>query len=145
VHGAAITQAAGFTTPSETQEAAGHRGTIGDSTFFHAGSGPDRCRGAAGEVHAGLLDNRTTAMTGNQPTPASGFGLAASPWTSWTGIARARLRVKFCAWGTLSLKELIGLMKERWLQPRERPGGVIARHPAFSTGRARAQAASSLP
>ncbi len=46
--------------------------TIGDSTFFHAGIPPliDAVVSGARFVLV-ILDNNTTAMTGNQPTPAS--------------------------------------------------------------------------
>jgi len=47
--------------------------TIGDSTFFHAGVPPliDAVTQGARFVLL-ILDNTTTAMTGNQPTPAQG-------------------------------------------------------------------------
>ena len=47
--------------------------TIGDSTFFHAGIPPliDAVTQGARFVLV-ILDNATTAMTGNQPTPAQG-------------------------------------------------------------------------
>jgi indolepyruvate ferredoxin oxidoreductase alpha subunit len=47
--------------------------TIGDSTFFHAGIPPliDAVTQGARFVLV-ILDNTTTAMTGNQPTPAHG-------------------------------------------------------------------------
>jgi indolepyruvate ferredoxin oxidoreductase alpha subunit len=49
--------------------------TIGDSTFFHAGV-PALIETVVQNVKYVLviLDNRTTAMTGSQPTPASGIG-----------------------------------------------------------------------
>ena len=73
--GAAISQAAGFyqayqaMRPSPPPVVA----TIGDSTFFHAGV-PALIDAVVQQVRFVLviLDNRTTAMTGNQPTPASG-------------------------------------------------------------------------
>ncbi len=70
--GAAISQAAGFhhayrVTGEERDVVA----TIGDSTFFHAGIPPliDAVTQGARFVLV-ILDNSTTAMTGNQPTPA---------------------------------------------------------------------------
>ena len=72
--GAAISQAAGFyqayrVTGQEQDIVA----TIGDSTFFHAGIPPliDAVTQGARFVLV-ILDNTTTAMTGNQPTPAQG-------------------------------------------------------------------------
>ncbi len=74
--GAAISQAAGF------YHAYKHEAkrpdivaTIGDSTFFHAGLPAlvDAVNQKARFVLV-ILDNRTTAMTGNQPTPATGLG-----------------------------------------------------------------------
>jgi indolepyruvate ferredoxin oxidoreductase alpha subunit len=72
--GAAISQAAGF------YHAYKHEAkqpdivaTIGDSTFFHAGV-PALVDAVNQNVRFVLviLDNRTTAMTGSQPTPATG-------------------------------------------------------------------------
>ena len=72
--GAAVSQAAGFhqayrVTGQERDVVA----TIGDSTFFHAGIPPliDAVVQGARFVLV-ILDNTTTAMTGNQPTPALG-------------------------------------------------------------------------
>jgi indolepyruvate ferredoxin oxidoreductase alpha subunit len=72
--GAAIGQACGFyhahrITGVERDIIA----TIGDSTFFHAGIPPliDAVTQGARFVLV-ILDNVTTAMTGNQPTPAHG-------------------------------------------------------------------------
>lgn len=71
--GASISQAAGFyhahrITGQERDVVA----TIGDSTFFHAGIPPliDAVTNGARFVLL-ILDNATTAMTGNQPTPAT--------------------------------------------------------------------------
>ncbi len=57
--------------------------TIGDSTFFHAG-----IPGLVNAVFTGariivvILDNATTAMTGNQPTPQVGLMADGSPGTT---------------------------------------------------------------
>jgi indolepyruvate ferredoxin oxidoreductase alpha subunit len=70
--GAAVSQAAGF---YQAYRVAGEGvdivATIGDSTFFHAGIPPliDAVSQGARFVLV-ILDNSTTAMTGNQPTPA---------------------------------------------------------------------------
>jgi indolepyruvate ferredoxin oxidoreductase alpha subunit len=54
--------------------------TIGDSTFFHAGIPAliDGVNQRAAFVLV-ILDNGTTAMTGNQPTPATGRGAGGEP------------------------------------------------------------------
>ena len=69
--GATISQAAGFYHAYRMKgEFPPIVATIGDSTFYHAGLPP-----LVNAVHNGakfilvLLDNSTTAMTGNQPTP----------------------------------------------------------------------------
>ena len=72
--GAAVSQAAGF---HQAYRLSGQEqdivATIGDSTFFHAGIPPlmDAVVQGARFVLV-ILDNTTTAMTGNQPTPAHG-------------------------------------------------------------------------
>ncbi len=72
--GGAISQASGF---YHAYDFSGSESpiiiaTIGDSTFFHAGIPPliDAVVSGARFVLV-ILDNSTTAMTGNQPTPAS--------------------------------------------------------------------------
>ncbi len=79
--GAAISQAAGFYHAFKGQEKPRDVvATIGDSTFFHAGL-PALVDAVSQGVRFVLviLDNRTTAMTGNQPTPASGRGACGEP------------------------------------------------------------------
>jgi indolepyruvate ferredoxin oxidoreductase alpha subunit len=74
--GAAISQAAGFYHAYKNQaKRPDIVATIGDSTFFHAGL-PALVDAVTQGVRFVLviLDNRTTAMTGNQPTPATGLG-----------------------------------------------------------------------
>jgi indolepyruvate ferredoxin oxidoreductase alpha subunit len=72
--GAAVGQAAGF---YQAYRVTGQQrdivATVGDSTFFHACVPPlvDAVTQGARFVLA-ILDNGTTAMTGNQPTPAHG-------------------------------------------------------------------------
>jgi indolepyruvate ferredoxin oxidoreductase alpha subunit len=72
--GAAISQAAGLYHAYRMKgEAPPIVATMGDSTFYHAGIPP-----LINAVHNGakfilvILDNATTAMTGNQPTPGLG-------------------------------------------------------------------------
>ena len=72
--GAAISQAAGFYHAYKHEEKRPDIvATIGDSTFFHAGV-PALIDAVNQNVRFVLviLDNRTTAMTGSQPTPATG-------------------------------------------------------------------------
>ena len=72
--GAAVSQAAGFfhafkDAPAPPPIAA----IIGDSTFFHAGIPPTINAMVTGARFVlVVLDNATTAMTGHQPTPATG-------------------------------------------------------------------------
>jgi len=73
--GASIGMACGFAKANEeTDKRSQIVATIGDSTFFHAG-----VPALINAVHTGanfvlvLLDNNITAMTGGQPTPATGF------------------------------------------------------------------------
>jgi indolepyruvate ferredoxin oxidoreductase alpha subunit len=132
--GAAISQAAGF------YQAYRHApkpppivATIGDSTFFHAGI-PALIDAVVQQVRFVLviLDNRTTAMTGNQPTPASGIGVGGEP------LAAVQIEplVKGCGVGfcrtadPYDLKAFNKLLKEALAYSRESgPAVVIARHP----------------
>jgi len=71
--GAAISQAAGFYHAYKGEKKPPDIvATIGDSTFFHAGTAAliDAVTHRARFVLV-ILDNQTTAMTGNQPTPAT--------------------------------------------------------------------------
>jgi indolepyruvate ferredoxin oxidoreductase alpha subunit len=90
--GAAISQAAGFYQAYKGQEKRPDIvATIGDSTFFHAGV-PALIDAVNQNVQFVLviLDNRTTAMTGSQPTPATGKSVTgedagkSGPWKPWS-------------------------------------------------------------
>jgi indolepyruvate ferredoxin oxidoreductase alpha subunit len=73
--GAGISQAAGFYRAFTTagQEFPTVVATIGDSTFFHAGiPALLNAVGQRARFILVILDNRTTAMTGHQPTPELG-------------------------------------------------------------------------
>ncbi len=132
--GAAISQAAGFYQayrhlPKPPPVVA----TIGDSTFFHAGI-PALIDAVVQRVRFVLviLDNRTTAMTGNQPTPASGVGVGGEA----LGAVEIEPIVKGCGVGfcrtadPYDLKAFIRLLKEALAYSRETgPAVVIARHP----------------
>ncbi len=72
--GAAVSQAAGFFHAfKDSPEPPPIAAVIGDSTFFHAGIPPTINAVVTGTRFVlVVLDNATTAMTGHQPTPATG-------------------------------------------------------------------------
>ena len=132
--GAAISQAAGFYHAfRHSKKPPDIVATIGDSTFFHAGV-PALIDAVVQQVKFTLviLDNRTTGMTGNQPTPGSGFGAGGErlqavdlePLVHGCGV-------RYCRTGDpYLLKEFIALMKEAVAYGRQTgPAVVIARHP----------------
>jgi indolepyruvate ferredoxin oxidoreductase alpha subunit len=132
--GAAITQAAGFYQAYKNEKKRPDIvATIGDSTFFHAGV-PALIDAVVQKVKFVLviLDNRTTAMTGNQPTPQSGWGAAGETLDT---VDLAGL-VKGCGVGFLRegdpyvYKDFLALMKEAVKYSRENgPAVVISRYP----------------
>lgn len=134
--GAAISQAAGFWHAFKNEEKRPDIvATIGDSTFFHAGV-PALIDAVAQNVRFVLviLDNRTTAMTGNQPTPASGFGACGEP------IGQVDIRslvtgcgVKYCMDGDPhKLKDFTKLIKEAVAFSKENgPAVVISKRPCL--------------
>jgi len=134
--GAAVSQAAGFYHAYRHQEKRPDIiATIGDSTFFHAGI-PALVDAVAQNARFVLviLDNRTTAMTGNQPTPATGM---AADGKSHEKVGIAPLvhgcGVKFCrGCDPYNTDELILLLREAVTYSREKgPAVVIARHPCL--------------
>ncbi|UCF92445.1 MAG: 4Fe-4S binding protein [Desulfobacterales bacterium] len=132
--GAAISQAAGFYHAYKNQaKRPDIVATIGDSTFFHAGVPAliDAVVQKVGFVLV-ILDNRTTAMTGNQPTPASGWGACGEPLETVDIEALVRgCGVKFCREGNpYRLDEFMPLVKEAVNYSRENgPAVVISRYP----------------
>ncbi|MEJ2154323.1 MAG: thiamine pyrophosphate-dependent enzyme [Desulfobacteraceae bacterium] len=136
--GAAISQAAGFyhvykDEPKRPDIVA----TIGDSTFFHAGVPAliDAVNQRVGMVLV-ILDNRTTAMTGSQPTPASGKGAAGDDLQA----VDLETLVKGCGIEFLETADpydtqaFIALVKEAVAFSRRSttgPAVVIARHPCI--------------
>ena len=109
--------------------------TIGDSTFFHAGV-PALIDAVVQKVRFVLviLDNLTTAMTGNQPTPASGLGAGGESLDSVDIKTLVEgCGVKFCKEGDpYNLEEFIPLVKEAVKYSREYgPAVVISRHPCL--------------
>jgi indolepyruvate ferredoxin oxidoreductase alpha subunit len=134
--GAAITQAAGFYHAfRRARKPPDIVATIGDSTFFHAGV-PALIDAVVQRVKFTLviLDNRTTGMTGNQPTPASGFGAGGEPLEAVDLESLVRgCGVTYCRTGDpYRLKEFIALMKEAVADGRENgPAVLISRHPCI--------------
>ena len=134
--GAAISQAAGFyhaykAMPKRPDIIA----TIGDSTFFHAGV-PALIDAVTQNVRFVLviLDNRTTAMTGNQPTPATGLGASREPLQT----VDIEQLVKGCGIQFIRtadpyhLKAFTALVKEAVAYSRESgPAVIISRHPCL--------------
>ncbi len=134
--GAAISQAAGFyhvykNEPKRPDIVA----TIGDSTFFHAGVPAliDAVNQRVGMVLV-ILDNRTTAMTGSQPTPATGKGAVGDDLQ----VVDLEGLVKGCGIEYLEVadpydtKAFITLVKEAAAFSRKKgPAVVIARHPCI--------------
>ncbi len=134
--GASIGQAAGFFHAyRQGGRAVDIVATIGDSTFFHAGVPPlvdAVVRGA--RITVVILDNRTTAMTGNQPTPQSGFGVLGEPTAAVDIEALVRgCGVTYCRVGRPTrFPEFLALMKEAVAYARESgPAVVIARDPCL--------------
>ncbi|MCG6894666.1 MAG: indolepyruvate ferredoxin oxidoreductase subunit alpha [Desulfobacteraceae bacterium] len=134
--GAAIGQAAGFhhafkNEPKPRDIVA----TIGDSTFYHAGV-PALIDAVHNRVRFTLviLDNRTTAMTGNQPTPADDTtsdgsdGLAVPLENLVRGCG-----VTFCRTGDpYEVKSFTATVREAVRFARNNgPAVVIARHPCL--------------
>jgi indolepyruvate ferredoxin oxidoreductase alpha subunit len=132
--GAAISQAAGFYHAyKQSEKQPDIIATIGDSTFFHAGL-PALVDAVVQKVQFVLviLDNRTTAMTGNQPTPATGFGAIGEP----LNVVNLEQAVAGC--GVLSctvcdpyqVKDMIQTVKSAMAWCRNNgPAVIIARRP----------------
>ncbi len=130
--GASVSQAAGF---HQSYRISGEQrdvvATIGDSTFFHSGIPPliDAVSQGARFVLV-ILDNSTTAMTGNQPTPAM-------PLPGKVPVPIARVvegcGVRFCKTGDpLNLAEFKRLVDEAVQFARnEGVAVVIAKSPCL--------------
>jgi indolepyruvate ferredoxin oxidoreductase alpha subunit len=107
--------------------------TIGDSTFFHAGV-PALIDGVVQKAAFVLviLDNGTTAMTGNQPTPATGKGAAGEPLEAVKieSIVRG-CGVTYCRVGDpYKVDAFTGMVREAVRHSRKHgPAVVIARRP----------------
>ena len=149
--GAAVSQAAGFyqafkheAKPREVVA------TIGDSTFFHAGL-PALVDAVSQGVRVVLviLDNHTTAMTGNQPTPDSGWGAGGE---SLRKVDIVKL-VEGCGVDFVRVADpyrtdaLITILKEALAHSREAggPAVVITRRPCLIDKRATLEKTSAAP
>lgn len=123
--GAAIGQAAGFYQAYRiTGQEKDIIATVGDSTFFHAGIPPliDAVVQGARFVLV-ILDNTTTAMTGNQPTPTQGTpsGKAVDIASIVTGCG-----VEFCrSADPLDMPAFTSLLKDALIFSRERGVAVV--------------------
>ena len=134
--GAAISQAAGFYHAFRMKgEGPPIAATIGDSTFYHAG-----VPALINAVHNGarftllILDNSTTAMTGDQPTPGGerladgrqGKAVAIEDLVRASGVQHLAVIDPY------QLDEMTRAIKEADRSARSENGGVsviIARHP----------------
>ncbi len=119
--GAAISQAAGFAHAFSKEKRPPIVATIGDSTFFHSGVPPliDAVVQKAPIVVV-ILDNRTTAMTGNQPTPATGIDISG------------------CEVGTVSIEMLVkgcGITYCRTADPMDTRGFILELKEAIALSR----------
>jgi len=134
--GAAVSQAAGFYHAYKNQPRRPDIvATIGDSTFFHAGI-PALVDAVVQDVRFVLviLDNSTTAMTGNQPTPALGRGACGEqlPHVDIESLVRG-CGIRFCRQvDPYRVDDMVELMKEATAWSRENgPAVIISKHPCL--------------
>ncbi len=137
--GASINQAAGFyhSFKSSGREETSIVATIGDSTFIHSG-----ITALINAVYNGarfilvILDNSTTAMTGNQPTAATGVR---ADGTSTTGIQLEKL-LDGCGVtyikniDSYDVQQIISALRDADLYTRKKDGGIaviISKHPCL--------------
>ena len=148
--GAAISQAAGFYhAHKDAEKRPDIVATMGDSTFFHAGI-PALIDAVVQKVRFVLviLDNRTTAMTGSQPTPTTGLGACGEPLDTVDIEALVRAcGIQYCKTGNpYHLEDFIGQMKEAVAYSREHgPAVVISRYPCILDRRQQDARAPRIP
>ncbi len=142
--GAAISQAAGFFYAYRMKgEVPPIVATIGDSTFYHAG-----VPALINAVHNGarftllILDNSTTAMTGNQPTPDAELLADGRPGKPVTieNLVRASGVESLKIIDPYQIEEMTRAIKEADQFNRLEDGGVsviISRHPCIMDSEAR--------
>jgi len=116
--------------------------TIGDSTFFHAGIPPlVNAVFTGARIIVVILDNATTAMTGNQPTPQVGLLADGTPGNRVLipDLVRAAGVGFLRECDPYDIEAFIGHLKEADRYCRSENGGVavvIAKHPCIMiTGR----------
>ena len=148
--GAAISQACGFYQAYKNEEKRPDIvATIGDSTFFHAGIPPLIDAVVQGvKFVLVILDNRTTAMTGSQPTPTSGRGACGE--TLDTVDIESLVRgcgVKYIKEGNpYNYTEFVELMKDAVSYSRENgPAVVISRFPCVIDLARKGEATEQIP
>ena len=148
--GAAISQASGFYHAYKNEKKQPKIvATIGDSTFFHAGV-PALIDAVVQKVKFVLviLDNRTTAMTGSQPTPTSGHGACGEPLETVDIESLVRgCGVKYCMTGNpYQVNEFTALLKDAVKYSRENgPAVVISRYPCVIDLARKGEAAEHIP
>ncbi|HTY14432.1 MAG TPA: indolepyruvate ferredoxin oxidoreductase subunit alpha [Methanoregulaceae archaeon] len=131
--GASITVASGMFHAGEKRDIVC---TIGDSTFLHTGiQGLLNAVYNRATITVVILDNRTTAMTGHQPNPVSGYDACGfpTPPVSLEAICRS-CGVSFVE--TIDPHNL-NVMLQAFKDAKERPGVkvIIARHPCVINAR----------
>ncbi len=141
--GASISQASGF---YQAFRLGGNKteivATIGDSTFFHAGV-PALIDAAVQDARFVLvvLDNSTTAMTGNQPTPATGTDSCGNPLSKVPieGLVKS-CGIRFCRVGDpYDVPGFIKLLKAARKHVKDKGlAVVISRHSCLMDKRAKA-------
>lgn len=111
--------------------------TIGDSTFFHGGIPPLMNAVVQGARFVlVILDNRTTAMTGHQPTPASGVTLGGAhvPSLSLMDLVRACGVRSVTEEDPYRIQDFLARLREAGEHVRSPEGGVavvIAKRPCL--------------
>jgi len=137
--GACISQAAGFyhAYAADTKDFPTVVATIGDSTFFHAGIPPlINAVFTKARFIVVILDNSTTAMTGNQPTPQIGLladGTPGNPVLIPDLVRAAGVQfLREC--DPYNVDEFAGYLKDADQYCRSEKGGVavlISKHPCL--------------
>jgi indolepyruvate ferredoxin oxidoreductase alpha subunit len=135
--GASIGQSIGMRRAMPPEDAARVVAVIGDSTFIHSGITPliDAAYNRTGTAVV-IMDNGTTAMTGHQGHPASGWDARRqeSPRLQIERLAEACGARSVRVVDPLDLDALEGAVREA-LAPGDGPAVVIARRPCVLLGR----------
>ena len=137
--GGGVTQAEGISLAYEHDgEDVPVIGTMGDSTFFHMGV-PGLIDAVAnnGKFILVILDNSTTAMTGQQPTPATGYNIQGK-----AGQVDIATVVRGCGVDYVKeidpydVKGMVSLLKDAWeyVKREGKVAVVIAKHSCILLG-----------